>query len=93
MNDLVVDGSADAAREPTIALECGDAAFHANDHFGKAIEFRRGNARLHPRTHFAQYLRRQAACLGHFLDLLRGLLDNHALTTFLKCLSGQEYTE
>ena len=93
MNDLIVHRSANAARESTVPLESGDTAFHANNHLGNAVKLGGRYTRLHPRTHFAQNLSGQAARFSHFFNLMRGLLYDHALITFLTRLSESEYTE
>ena len=71
VHDLVVHRGADAAREPAVTLERGNAALGANGLLGDDIQLVRSDAALHGLAHTAQGQGRHAAGFPHGLDLGR----------------------
>ena len=58
MDDLLVDGCANATRKAAISFERGDAAMASDVVFGELVKLERRHTRHAPLPHFAQHSRR-----------------------------------
>ena len=80
VDDLVIDGGADAGREAVVALETGDRAHLANALFSVGVEITRRHAGLRQLHDFAQDRGHDPAGLAHGLDFARAFDLNPAST-------------